>query len=116
MTRRHGQRPQWNSCGPSFEDAPRRWRAPWPSPRTRRASSSARGRSTLITWATFYASGADAPHGTFDLGLATALFRAEAPREVVERSERSLAAGAWPLWTLGNRGSPWFRWAYSVKT
>jgi hypothetical protein len=51
---------------------------------------------------------------TFNLAFPNAPFRADALREIVEASEGSLPAGAWPLRTLGNHdiarfGARWSR-------
>ncbi|MGH3040880.1 MAG: alpha-amylase family glycosyl hydrolase [Candidatus Rokuibacteriota bacterium] len=108
---RHGQRLQWNFMRPELEAVLRRWRAVADAQDPPRLLV---GEGTIDSEhvATFYGSGDDALHMTFNLALANAPFRAEALREVVESAERSLPAGAWPLWTLGNHdisrnGSRW---------
>jgi alpha-glucosidase len=109
--RSHGQRPEWNFMRPELGAVLRRWRAVADAQDPPRLLV---GEGTIDSRhvATFYGAG-DALHMTFDLALTHAPFRAEALREVVERSERTLPAGAWPLWTLGNHDIPRYgsRWA-----
>ena len=108
---RHGQGLEWNFMRPELQDVLRRWRGVADRQRPPRILV---GEGTIDPHhiAAFYGSGDDALHMTFNLAFAHAPFRADALREVVEASERSLPAGAWPLWTLGNHdisrfGSRW---------
>lgn len=108
---RHGQRLEWNFMRPELRDVLRRWRAVADEQEPPRLLV---GEGTIDSRhiASFYGNGDDALHMTFNLGLPHAEFRADALREVVEAAERSLPAGAWPLWTLGNHdiaryGSRW---------
>jgi alpha-glucosidase len=109
---RHGQGLEWNFMRPELHDVLRRWRAVADRQRPPRILV---GEGTIDPnhIAAFYGSGDDALHMTFNLAFANAPFRADALREVVEASERSLPAGAWPLWTLGNHDISRFgsRWA-----
>jgi alpha-glucosidase len=109
---RHGQRPRWNFMRPELGEILRRWRA---------VADAQKPPGILVGEGTveqefvtaFYGSGDDALHMTFNLGFTYAPFRAADLRAVVEASEGSLPAGAWPLWTLGNHDIPRFgsRWA-----
>ena len=108
---RHGQRLEWNFMRPELLDVLRRWRAVADAQEPPRLLV---GEGTIDSRhiASFYGHGHDALHMTFNLGFPHAAFRADELRAVVETSERSLPAGAWPLWTLGNHdiaryGSRW---------
>ena len=108
---RHGQRLEWNFMRPELLDVLRRWRAVADAQEPPRLLV---GEGTIDSRhiASFYGHGQDALHMTFNLGFPHAAFRADELRGVVETSERSLPAAAWPLWTLGNHdiaryGSRW---------
>jgi alpha-glucosidase len=109
---RHGQRLEWNFMRPELQDVLRRWRAVADEQRPPRILV---GEGTIDPRhvAAFYGSGDDALHMTFNLAFPNAPFRADVLREIVEASERSLPAAAWPLWTLGNHDISRFgsRWA-----
>jgi alpha-glucosidase len=56
----------------------------------------------IPTWARYYGSGSDELHLAFNFALVHADLDAEQMREVVARTEASLAPGAWPCWIGSN--------------
>lgn len=98
----HGQRPVYNMNRPEVHDLLRRWR---------RIADAYDPPRVLIgeTWvpdaralAPFYGEGDDELHMGFSFGFALGDLGAERLRALVEASEESLPAGAWPAWAGSN--------------
>jgi alpha-glucosidase len=108
-----GQRPVYNANRPEVHDVLRRWRRIADSYDPPRVFIGETPVDDAATLAAFYGTDLDELQLAFNFPFINAPFEAPAMREVVERIEAILPAGAWPAWTGSNHDMSRFatRWA-----
>lgn len=102
LMRMFGQRPVYNSDRPEVHDVLRRWRRladRYDPPRLLLGETNVEKLETLVS---YYGRGDDEIHLGFNFPFIESPFEAEALRQIVDRTEELLPAGAWPVWTGSN--------------
>jgi alpha-glucosidase len=107
-----GQRSVYNTNRPEVHDVIRRWRTlvdTYGEPRVLVGETPV----AVDELAAYYGNGMDELHLAFNFPFLSAPFEAAALRAVVEQTEATLPAGAWPAWTGSNHDMFRFatRWA-----
>jgi alpha-glucosidase len=102
MARLFGQRSIYNANRPEVHDIIRRWRQLADTYDPPRVLIGETNVEDLEIMARYYGRGDDELHLAFNFPFINAAFDTDALRSVVERTERVLPPGAWPVWTGSN--------------
>jgi alpha-glucosidase len=97
-----GQRPLYTSNRPEVHDVLRHWRELADGYDPPRALLGETSVESLDTLASFYGKGEDELNLAFNFPFIESPFEPGALRDIVERTEALLPAGAWPVWTGSN--------------